>query len=53
MIQEASLDWLWIYRVLDQENWIKSHVVDAVPIAVSRRHHRAKTDHIHGEMLIR
>lgn len=53
VIQEAGLDGFWINRVLDRENWIKSHVVDAASIAVPRRHRRAKTDRIDGETLIR
>jgi transposase len=52
-IQEAGLDGFWIYRALEAENWITSHVVDAASIAVSRRHRRAKTDRIDGEALIR
>jgi len=53
VIQEAGLDGFWIDRVLGRESWITSHVVDAASIAVSRRHRRAKTDRIDGEMLIR
>ena len=53
IIQEAGLDGFWIHRVLSRESWITSHVVDAASIAVSRRHRRAKTDRIDGEMLIR
>lgn len=53
VIQEAGLDGFWIHRVLSRESWITSHVVDAASIAVSRRHRRAKTDRIDGEMLIR
>ena len=34
-------------------NGIESHVVDAASIAVNRRHRRAKTDAIDGEMLLR
>jgi len=52
-IQEAGLDGFWIHRALVSENWITSHVVDAASIAVSRRHRRAKTDRIDGEMLVR
>lgn len=52
-IQEAGLDGFWIHRVLSRESWITSHVVDAASIAVSRRHRRAKTDRIDGEMFIR
>lgn len=53
IIQEAGLDGFWIHRVLDREDWIESHVVDAASIAVSRRHRRAKTDRIDGEALVR
>lgn len=53
VIQEAGLDGFWIDRVLGRESWIASHVVDAASIAVPRRHRRAKTDRIDGEMLIR
>lgn len=53
VIQEAGLDGFWIDRVLSQEEWIESHVVDAASIAVSRRHRRAKTDRLDGEALIR
>ena len=53
VIQEAGLDGFWIDRVLGRESWIESHVVDAASIAVPRRHRRAKTDRIDGEMLIR
>ena len=53
VIQEAGLDGFWIHRLLTQEDWIESHVVDAASIAVSRRHRRAKTDRIDGESLIR
>lgn len=53
VIQEAGLYGFWIDRVLGRESWITSHVVDAASIAVSRRHRRAKTDRIDGEMLIR
>jgi transposase len=53
IVQEAGLDGFWIHRVLDREDWIESHVVDAASIAVSRRHRRAKTDRIDGEALIR
>lgn len=49
VIQEAGLDRFWIYRVLNREDWIDSHVVDAV----SRGHRRAKTDRIDGETLVR
>jgi len=53
VIQEAGLDGFWIDRVLNREDWIESHVVDAASIAVSRRHRRAKTDRIDGEALVR
>lgn len=53
VIQEAGLDGFWIDRMLDREDWVESHVVDAASIAVSRRHRRAKTDRIDGETLIR
>ncbi len=53
VIKEAGLDGFWIHRALSRESWITSHVVDAASIAVSRRHRRAKTDRIDGEMLIR
>jgi transposase len=53
VIQEAGLDGFWIHRVIDREEWIESHVVDAASIAVSRRRRRAKTDRIDGETLIR
>ena len=52
VIQEAGLDGFWIYRLL-LANGIESHVVDAASIAVNRRHRRAKTDAIDGEMLLR
>ncbi|WP_454883258.1 IS110 family transposase [Sphingomonas oryzagri] len=53
VIQEAGLDGFWIDRMLNQESWIESHVVDAASIAVSRRHRRAKTDRIDGEALVK
>lgn len=53
VIQEAGLDGFWIDRVLNREDWIESHVVDAASIAVSRRHRRAKTDRLDGETLVR
>ncbi|NGO53442.1 IS110 family transposase [Mesorhizobium camelthorni] len=53
VIQESGLDGFWIARVLDREDWIESHIVDAASIAVSRRRRRAKTDRIDGETLIR
>jgi transposase len=53
VIQEAGLDGFWIDRMLNREDWIDSHIVDAASIAVSRRHRRAKTDRIDGETLVR
>ncbi|SEI22227.1 transposase [Rhizobium tibeticum] len=53
MIQEAGLDGFWLDRLLNREEWIKSHVVDAASVAVSRRHRRAKTDRLDGEVLVR
>ena len=52
VIQEAGLDGFWIHRLLEA-NGIESHVVDPASIAVDRRHRRAKTDAIDGEMLVR
>ena len=52
VIQEAGLDGFWIHRLL-LAHGIESHVVDAASIAVDRRHRRAKTDSIDGEMLLR
>ena len=52
VIQEAGLDGFWLHRLLEA-NGIKSHVVDPASIAVDRRHRRAKTDAIDGEMLVR
>lgn len=52
-IQEAGLDGFWLHRLLDREDWIESHIVDAASIAVSRKRRRAKTDRIDGETLIR
>lgn len=52
VIQEAGLDGFWIHRLL-VENRIESHIVDPTSIAVNRRHRRAKTDRIDGEMLVR
>ena len=51
VIQEVGLDGFWVHRLLDA-NGIESHVVDAASIAVDRRHRRAKTDSIDGEMPI-
>lgn len=53
IIQEAGLDGFWIERVLNQEDWIESYVVEAASIAVPRKHRRAKTDRIDGEILVR
>jgi transposase len=52
VIQEAGLDGFRIHRLLEQ-NGIESQVVDPASIAVDRRHRRAKTDAIDGEMLLR
>jgi transposase len=52
VIQEAGLDGFWLHRLLEA-NEIESHVVDPASIAVDRRHRRAKTDVIDGEMLLR
>ncbi len=52
VIQEAGLDGFWIHRLL-QAGGIESHVVEPASIAVPRRHRRAKTDLIDGEMLVR
>jgi transposase len=52
VIQEAGLDGFWLHRLLEA-NGIESHVVDPASIAVDRRHRRAKTDAIDGEMLLR
>ena len=52
VIQEAGLDGFWLHRLLEA-NGIESHVVDPASIAVDRRHRRAKTDVIDGEMLLR
>jgi transposase len=51
-IQEIGFDGFWIHRVL-AANGIESHVVEAATIAVPRRHRRAKTDTIDGELLLR
>ena len=51
-IQEAGLDGFWLHRLLER-NGTSSHVVDPASIAVNRRHRRAKTDTIDGEMLLR
>jgi transposase len=42
----------WIHRLLES-NGIESHVVEPASIVVPRRHRRAKTDVIDGEMLVR
>jgi transposase len=52
IIQEAGLDGFWLHRVLLNQG-IESHVVDPASIATSRRRHRAKTDKIDGEALVR
>jgi transposase len=52
VIQEAGLDGFWLHRLLER-NGISSHVVDPASIAVNRRHRRAETDTIDGEMLLR
>jgi len=52
VIQEAGLDGFWIHRLLEA-NGIESHVVEPASMAVPRRHRRAKTDVIDGEMLVR
>ncbi len=52
VIQEAGLDGFWLHRLLEAKD-VESHVVDPASIAVERRHRRAKTDAIDGEMLLR
>ena len=52
VIQEAGLDGFWLHRLLER-NGISSRVVDPASIAVDRRHRRAETDTIDGEMLLR
>src|SRR5437763_5068886 len=52
VIPEAGLAGLWLHRLLER-NGTSSHVVDPASIAVNRRHRRAKTDAIDGEMLLR
>jgi transposase len=52
VIQEAGLDGFWIHRLLEAGG-IESHVVEPASIAVPRRHRRAKTDAIDGELLVR
>lgn len=51
-IQEIGFDGFWIHRVLSAKG-IESHVVEAASISVPRRHRRAKTDMIDGELLLR
>jgi transposase len=51
-IQEAGLDGFWLHRRLERHG-IESHIVEAASIAVPRRHRRAKTDRLDGEVLIR
>jgi transposase len=52
VIQEAGLDGFWVHRLLEA-NGIEGHAVDPASIAVDRRHRRARTDVIDGEMLLR
>jgi transposase len=52
VIQEAGPDGFWIHRLLEAGG-IESHVVEPASIAVPRRHRRAKSDVIDGEMLVR
>ncbi len=52
IIQEAGFDGFWIHRLLTA-NGIESHVVEPASIAVPRRHRRAKTDILDGEILLR
>jgi transposase len=52
VIQEAGLDGFWLHRLLER-NGTSSRVVDPASIAVDRRHRRAETDTIDGEMLLR
>jgi transposase len=51
-IQEAGFDGFWLHRRL-QAGGIESHIVDPASIAVPRRHRRAKTDKLDGELLLR
>jgi transposase len=51
-IQEAGLDGFWLHRRLERHG-IESQIVEPASIAVPRRHRRAKTDRIDGEVLIR
>ena len=52
VIHEAGFDGFWIHRLLTA-NGIESHVVEPASIAVPRRHRRAKTDILDGEILLR
>ena len=52
VVQEAGLDGFWLHRLLLREG-IESHVVDPASIAVNRRHRRAKTDAVDGDLLVR
>ena len=52
VVQEAGLDGFWLHRLLERHG-TSSHVVDPASIAVNRRHRRAETDAIDGEMLLR
>jgi transposase len=52
-IQEAGLDGFWLHRRLEHHDGILSYIVEPASIAVPRRHRRAKTDRIDGEVLIR
>jgi transposase len=52
VVQEAGLDGFWLHRLLLGEG-IESHVVDPASIAVNRRHRRAKTDAVDGDLLVR
>jgi transposase len=51
-IQEAGLDGFWLHRRLERHGTL-SYIVEPASIAVPRRHRRAKTDRIDGEVLIR
>jgi len=51
-IHEVGLDGFWLHRRLERHG-IESHIVEAASIAVPRRHRRAKTDRLDGEVLIR
>lgn len=52
VVQEAGLDGFWLHRLLLREG-IASYVVDPASIAVNRRHRRAKTDAVDGDLLVR